>query len=230
MRPEIIVMLTHHDVTVPNAREVFREAADLPVNFWGFKDIGLSLKESEQLVTDFRDAGKTAVLEAVNFSETDMLSTVSFAADCGIEYLTGGQFTETVRNKVRDAGMKYFPFCGETHGPPITLSGTLDDIEQDVTRLLELGVDGVDLVAYRYTDGDPIELARRVIATAGGERTIVAGSINSVERIRLMHDLGPFGFTIGGALFEGTLRPGHSFRDNLRAAVEAGETVSEAAQ
>jgi len=226
MRPEIIVMLTHNDVTVPNARQVFHEAADLPVNFWGFKDVGLSLKESEQLVADFREAGKTAVLEAVNFSESDMLSAVAFAENCGIEYVTGGHFSETVRDRVRGAGMKYFPFCGETAGPPISLTGTLDDVEKDAVRLLEHGADGVDLVAYRYTSGDPLELARRVVATTGRERAIIAGSINSLERIRLMNEIGPFGFTIGGALFEGALCGG-SFRDNLQAVIEANQTVSE---
>ena len=228
MKPEIIVMLTHNDVTVPNAREVFYEAADLPVTFWGFKDVGLSATESERLVADFREAGKTAVLEAVNFSEAEMLEAVAFAADCGIEFVTGGQFTETVRDRVREAGMKYFPFCGATSGPPISLGGSIEDIERDAARLLDRGVDGVDLVAYRSTGADPVELARRLVTVVGGEQIIVAGSINSVDRIRLMHEIGPMGFTIGGALFEGALLPGQSFRDNLLAVVEVGENVSEA--
>lgn len=228
MKPEIIVMLTHHDVTVPDAREVFRSAADLPVRFWGFKDVGLSLAESEMLVTDFREAGKTPVLEAVSFTESEMLEAVTFAASCGIEYFTGGQFSDVVAARVHEAGMKYFPFCGETSGPPISLAGSLAEVEWDATRLLGRGADGVDLVAYRYTDGDPVELARRVVASVGGERTIVAGSINSIERIRLMHEIAPLGFTIGGALFEGALCPGGSFRDNLQGVVDAGETVAEA--
>ena len=29
MRPDIIIMLTHHDVTVPNAAEVFEACKDL---------------------------------------------------------------------------------------------------------------------------------------------------------------------------------------------------------
>lgn len=227
MKPEIVVMLTHHDVTVPNAREVFREAVDLPVRFWGFKDVGLSLAESEKLVTDFREAGKTPVLEAVSFTENEMLDAVRFAASCGIEYFTGGRFSDVIAAEVRAAGMKYFPFCGETSGPPISLAGSLEDVERDAARLLGRGADGVDLVAYRYCDGDPVELARRVVASVGGERTIVAGSINSVERIRRMHEIGPLGFTIGGALFEGALLPGGSFRDNLQVVVDAGETVGE---
>lgn len=220
-------MLTHNDVTVSDAREVFGEAADLPVRFWGFKDVGLSLAESERLVNDFREAGKTPVLEAVSFTEGEMLEAVTFAAGCGIEYFTGGRFSEAIAARVREAGMKYFPFCGETSGPPISLAGSIEDVERDAKRLVGNGADGVDLVAYRYTDGDPVELARRVVTSVGAERTIVAGSINSVERIRQMHEIGPSGFTIGGALFEGALRPDGSFRDNLQAVVDAGASVGE---
>ena len=39
MRPELIVMLTHNDVTVANAREVFEGAKDAKAKFWGFKEV-----------------------------------------------------------------------------------------------------------------------------------------------------------------------------------------------
>ena len=41
MKPELIVMLTHHDETVQNALALFEECKDLPVTHWGFKDVGL---------------------------------------------------------------------------------------------------------------------------------------------------------------------------------------------
>ena len=41
MKPEIIIMLTHHDVTVKDAGEIFEQCKDLPVKFWGFKNVGL---------------------------------------------------------------------------------------------------------------------------------------------------------------------------------------------
>ena len=40
MKPEIIIMLTHHDVTVKDAGEIFEQCKDLPVKFWGFKNVG----------------------------------------------------------------------------------------------------------------------------------------------------------------------------------------------
>jgi len=64
--PHIIVMLTHHDVTVTNAADCFKACADLPVKYWGFKNNGLSLAQMERLVRDFREAGKVPVLEVVS--------------------------------------------------------------------------------------------------------------------------------------------------------------------
>ena len=40
MESKIIIMLTHNDQTVKNALEVFDSCKDLPVDFWGFKDVG----------------------------------------------------------------------------------------------------------------------------------------------------------------------------------------------
>jgi len=221
MQPEIVVMLTHHDVTVANARECFRESLDLPVKYWGFKDVGLEFSELEKLVGDFRDAGKSPVLEVVNFDESELLKSVDLAVDCGVEYFTGGLFSEAVLERTKSAGMKYFPFCGNVGGSVIELHGTQQEVIADAQRLLKAGVDGVDLVAYRYKDGDPIELANAAVEAVGGDKLIVAGSINSLERMDIMRGVGPFGYTMGGALFDGSFVEGGSFRENLEFVVNA---------
>jgi hypothetical protein len=226
MKPEIIVMLTHNDVTVANARECFRSAADLPIQYWGFKDVGLPIPEMEKLVADFNDAGKTAVLEIVSFDENELLEAASFAVGSGVEYFTGGLFSPAVLEKVHNAGLKYFPFCGDVGGHPIELKGTMDAVLDAADRIRELGADGVDLVAYRYVDGDPIELAGRVAKHVGSDRLIVAGSINSVARMQRMREVGPFAYTMGGVLFEGTLKPEGSFRDNLEYVLSASAAMS----
>jgi hypothetical protein len=220
----MIVMLTHHDVTVSNARECFLDAADLPAKYWGFKDVGLTVGEMEKLVSDFKEAGKTPVLEVVSFDERELLDAASLAVDCGVEYFTGALFSPDVLQRVHAAGLKYFPFCGQVGGSPIELTGAAEDVVQDADRLRDLDADGVDLVAYRFTGGDPVELAKQVVQELGGDKVIVAGSINSAERIQLMHEIGPFGYTIGGALFEGAFTPGGSFRDNLEQAVSIDAT------
>jgi hypothetical protein len=220
LTPHIIVMLTHHDVTVPDARDCFQDAADLPIQYWGFKDVGLPAREMEKLVSDFRDAGKTPVLEVVRFDEKDLVDAASLAADCGVQYFTGGKFSQAVMERVHAAGMKYLPFCGHVSGSPIELTGTPQDVVDDAHRLGEFGADGVDLVAFRYTGSDPVQLAKQVVHRVGGDNVIFAGSVNSADRIRLVHEIGPFGYTMGGALFEGAFKPGGSFRDNLEHLVE----------
>jgi hypothetical protein len=179
----------------------------------------------EQLVNDFKEAGKTPVLEVVNFDEQGLLDAASLAIDCGVEYFTGGVFSEAVLERVHAAGMKYFPFCGDVGGSPIELKGSAEDIAKDASRLRELGADGIDLVAYRYSNGDPIELAKLVEHKLGGKNLIIAGSINSAERIRRMQEVQPFGYTMGGALFEGAFKPGGSFRENLQELVKIDANI-----
>lgn len=226
MKPEVIVMLTHNDVTVPNAREIFREAADLPARYWGFKDVGLSVEEMESLVEDLRSAGKVPVLEVVNFDEAELVKAADLAIRCGFAYLTGSRFSATVAEKMRAAGITYLPFCGEVGGSPVALLGTAAEIVADAVQATSQGAHGVDLVAYRYQQGDPIGLARAVIDELGGDRVVVAGSVNSAERMRCMHDLGVFAYTMGGALFEGAFVPDGSFRENLAAVLELNDSLA----
>lgn len=40
-RPELIVMLTHNDVTVKNAKEVFEECKNIPSKLLGLQRVGI---------------------------------------------------------------------------------------------------------------------------------------------------------------------------------------------
>lgn len=226
MKPEVIVMLTHNDVTMPNAREIFRDAADLPATYWGFKDVGLPIEEMEALVADFKAAGKTSVLEVVNFDEAELVKAADLAIRCGFDYFTGSRFSAPVARKMREANIGYLPFCGDVGGSPVVLDGTQDEIVADAVGATQGGADGVDLVAYRYEQGDPIELATAVVDKLGREKVVVAGSINSVERMQCMHDIGVFAYTMGGALFEGAFVAGGTFRDNLAAVLELNDSLT----
>ncbi|WP_415853304.1 hypothetical protein [Sinomonas sp. G460-2] len=220
MKSELIVMLTNQDVTVPNARELFLECAHLPVAFWGFKDVGLAKPEMVRLVEEFSAAGKTPVLEVVQFEEAKALEAARLARDCGIEYFTGTRYSPAVHAFAQEAGLKYFPFCGEVSGEQIALTGSIEEIVEDAQRVLDAGTDGVDLTAYRSVTADPVALARELVARVGGERVIIAGSINTVEQVQLMDEIGPLGFTMGGALFESRFVPGGSFKENLQFVVD----------
>ncbi|MED3724863.1 hypothetical protein [Priestia filamentosa] len=226
MKPEIIVMLTHNDVTSKDASTIFDSCIDLPVKYWGFKDVGISHSEMAALSKKMKDAGKTTVLEVVTFTEESCMQAARLAYECGIDYLTGTVFFPSVMDFIKDKNMKFYPFGGNVKADPIiTLEGEVEEIVADCEKLKQRGVDGVDLVAYRSQNVDPIELAKKVIQTVGNENVIIAGSINSLERMQLMNEVGPLAYTMGGALFEGKFVEGGSFRDNLEFVVQALESM-----
>lgn len=214
MSPQLIVMLTRNDQTVKNAIEVFQECRDLPVTHWGFKDIGLPEREMKRLVREIRAAGKSPVLEVVSYREDECLSAARLAVECEFDYLMGTVFYKSVFTMIKSAPIKYFPFCGSVSGHPSVLEGSILDIVAEAKRLQETGVDGFDLLAYRYR-GDAEELARQFIA---GVRVpvVLAGSINDFGRLDAVKRLGPWGFTIGGAFFDGAFKKGGSFREQIQ--------------
>lgn len=215
MKTEIIIMLTHNDVTVSNAAEIFESCKDLPIKFWGFKDVGLPAEEMAALNRAMKEAGKTTFLEVVTYTEEGCVEGAKLARDCGFDYLTGTVFFPSVLEVIKDTPIQYFPFCGTVGGSPVTLTGTVEEIAADAQRLMDAGVAGVDLTAYRLAEGDPVALTRAVAAVAGKENTIIAGSIGSAERVHLMDEINPFAYTMGSALFDKKFVKDGSFRDNL---------------
>ena len=97
MRPEIIIMLTHHDVTVKNAHEVFEQCKDIEeVKYWGFKNVGLPKDEMKALTAAMKAAGKTTFLEVVTYDEASCLDGAQTAIDCGFDYLMGTIYYDSV--------------------------------------------------------------------------------------------------------------------------------------
>ncbi|MCB7067837.1 hypothetical protein LI031_28735, partial [Enterocloster citroniae] len=70
---ELIVMLTHNDVTVPDALEVFLACKDLPVKYWGFKDHGMEPNKMKELTQCMKDNRKTTFLEVVSYTEAECM-------------------------------------------------------------------------------------------------------------------------------------------------------------
>src|SRR3546814_1334774 len=75
---------------------------------------------------------------------------------------------------------------------------------------------GVDLLAYRATEADPLELVRAARRATRGT-LVVAGSIDSLARIRALAQAGVNAFTIGSAAFDGAFSPR---KDELAAQLE----------
>lgn len=218
MKPEIIIMLTHHDVTVQNAAEVFEACKDLPVKFWGFKNVGLPKDQMKALCQAMKAAGKTTFLEVVTYDEASCLDGAQTAIDCGFDYLMGTIYYDSVAKLLCDNNMAYLPFVGKVSGSPSILEGSNEEIIQNAKDLMAKGIKGFDILAYRHViDGE--KLAYEFCKTIDAE-ICIAGSINSFGRIDTMFDIGPWTFTMGSALFEKKFVADGSFRDNLKAVAD----------
>lgn len=209
----LVVMLTYNDQTVKDAIEVFDSCKDLDVQHWGFKNIGLPEPEMKTLVKNMKAAGKTTYLEVVTYTEEECLAAAKLAIECGFDCLMGTLYFPSVGELVKGK-IKYSPFCGHVWGNPSVLGDDVDGIIADAKRLKGLGIEAVDLLAYRFT-GDPVELINRFIKEVDMQ-VCLAGSIDTYERIDFVKSLNPWGFTMGSALFKKKYVPEGSFRDNLK--------------
>ena len=215
MKPEIIIMLTNNDITVKNAEEVFESCKDLPAKKWGFKDVGLPKDEMIKLAAKMKEAGKETYIEVVTYTEEGCLEGAKLAYECGFDYLTGALPIDSVFEYAKEHNLKYSPFCGNVGGSPVELTGSIDEIVSSATECIEKGADGVDLTAYRYADGDPIELTKAIVDAIGADKVCIAGSIGNEERMNQMKDAGVAEYTMGSALFNANFVEGGTFRENL---------------
>jgi hypothetical protein len=213
MRPEIIVMLTHHDRTVTDAIELFETTKDLPVVYWGFKDVGLSTDKMKKLVIKMKEAGKTTYLEVVSLSEQEGLSGARLAVEAGFDVLMGTVFFASINEYLRNKPIKYYPFPGRVHSHPSILEGSVDEIVAHAQFLESQGVQGLDLLTYRYT-GEARKLLQEVVRSVQIP-VVSAGSIASFQRIAEVWDAKAWGFTIGSAFFEKKFQSDGSFEANI---------------
>jgi hypothetical protein len=216
MKPFLITMLTHSDKTVDDAKDVFLSCTSVPVQYWGFKDVGLPVDRMTELTEIMKTLGKTTFLEVVSLSEEECMRGAKIAVDCGVDYLMGTVFFDSVFKYLKDNGTSFFPFCGRVSGHPSVLEGTPDEIVTDGLRLQKKGVSGIDILAYRHKSAGE-EIAGKLVA-ALSIPVVVAGSIDSFARIDVMKHIAPWGFTIGSALFEKKFVHDGTFKDNLSAA------------
>ena len=119
-----------------------------------------------------------------------------------------------------DRKIKYLPFCGKVFDHPSILAGTIDEIISDAKRIESKGVDGFDLLAYRYTYQDKVSELIQKLSEAVSVPIVSAGSINSFERLQKTLDSGVWAFTIGSAFFEKKFVQGGSCRENVEAVYE----------
>lgn len=203
---DFIFMLTRQDRTVADAETVLAEVLALGVRHVGFKDIGVDRGVLGRLNRTIKTAGGISYMEVVSTTPEACLASARVAVEIGVDRLLGG--TEVVRTMeiIGRAGIAYYPFVGRPEGHPTRLGGGPDSIAEDCRRVEALGCAGVDLLAYRATEADPVGLIAAARASLKG-RLIVAGSIDSPVRVREVAMAGADAFTIGSAAFDGSFSP-----------------------
>lgn len=214
MKPELIVMLTHHDETVKNALELFEECKDLPVKHWGFKDVGLPPDQMKALVKRMKQAGKTTFLEVVSLSEAEGLTGAQLSVEAGFDILMGTVYFDSIHSYLKDKPVHYYPFPGNVYGHPSILGGTIEGIVAHARSLEARGVQGLDLLGYRFT-GDARRLLQEVVKGITIP-LVCAGSIATLERIAEVWEAGAWGFTIGSAFFDQKFLAGGGFKENIQ--------------
>ena len=224
--PRFIFMLTRDDRTVAHARTLVPAIAESGVRYAGAKDVGLPADELRRLFEDLRAAGCTTFLEVVSETPEAMVRSARAALAIGPDFLIGGTEIAATAAILSGSGIAYFPYVGRIVGHPCLLRGTIEEIVADGARAEAAGVDGINLLAYRY-DGDVERLVERLMAVVSVP-VLCAGSIDSELRIAAMRRLGVWAFTVGTAALDGAFAPGRPLVDQLRRILElAGSAASD---
>ena len=207
----LIVMLTHNDITVNNAYEVFEGCKASNAVFFGFKEEPLPFEEMKKLYRYMKDCGKKTVLEVVAYTEKECLKGAKAAVECECDILMGTKYFDSINELCKENNLKYMPFVGEVTERPSILDGTIDNIIDEANALLRKGVYGFDLLGYRFT-GNAEELNKRFVSEVNAP-VCIAGSVNSYKRLDELKDAKPWAFTIGGAFFENKF--GNGFNEQI---------------
>jgi hypothetical protein len=206
---DFVFMLTRNDATVENALELIEIARPLGLRHIGFKDIGADASMLQSLVAAIREAGASPWMEVVATTREAELHSIALARELGVDLLMGGVHVEEGLRILVGSATRYLPFAGKPCGHPTRLGGSALEVEADCRTFAQKGCAGVDILAYRATDAEPIALVaacRRGFGENGA--VVVAGSVNSAERIAAIRAAGADAFTIGTAAIEASYAPG----------------------
>jgi hypothetical protein len=206
---DFVFMLTRNDATVENALALVEIARPLGVRHIGFKDVGADAPMLRRLTSAIREAGASPWMEIVSTTREGELRGVELGRDLGVDLLMGGVHVDEARRILEGSAIRYLPFAGAPSGHPTRLRGAAPEVEAQCRAFAAKGCAGVDILAYRATDAEPLDLVaacRRGFLNFGA--VVVAGSVNSPERVAAVRAAGADAFTIGTAAIEGSYAPG----------------------
>jgi hypothetical protein len=206
---DFILMLTRDDRTVVDGLELLELLAPLRLKHIGFKDIGVPPERLRLLTEKIHASGAISYMEVVSTTPEACLNSARVARDLGVQRLLGGTQVDAILKILEGTGTAYFPFPGKPIGHPTKLGGTPADVERDCQSFVAKGCAGCDLLAYRATEADPVELVRAARRGLGPDKyLIIAGAVTSSEQIRAIKQAGADAFTIGSAIFNGAYSAG----------------------
>ena len=197
-------MLTRQDRTIADCLDVLDFILPLKLKHIGFKDIGVDKRTLGILTERIRKSGAMSYMEVVSTTPEDCLNSARNAVELEVDRLLGGTDVDAVQSILGSSKIAYFPFAGFPTGHPTQLGGRPDQIEAHCRRFVEKGCAGTDLLAYRATSADPIELVKAARRGLGKNYLIVAGSVATAEQIAAIKSGGADAFTIGSAVFDGS--------------------------
>ncbi|WP_318246202.1 hypothetical protein [Pseudooceanicola nanhaiensis] len=199
---DFIFMLTRNDRTVEDAAHHLDVALAQGLRHIGFKDVGLPIPDLAELARRIRAGGATSYLEVVSEDRESEIASARAAVEIGVDILLGGTHAQDVLPVIAGTALRYYPFPGRVTGIPSVLHGPSEAIVASARALAEMdGVHGLDLLAYRFA-GD-VEAMMEAVCAATEKPVIIAGSIDSPDRIARLRACGAAGFTIGTAALDG---------------------------
>src|SRR5579871_373840 len=202
-------MLTRNDATVENALDLVEIARPVGLKHIGFKDVGADAALLHRLTTVIREAGASPWMEVVSTTREAELRSITLGRDLGVDWLMGGVHVEEALRILEGSATRYLPFAGAPSGHPTRLGGSAPEVEAQCRAFSAKGCVGVDILAYRATEAEPLDLiaaCRR--GFDGNGVVVVAGSVNSAERVAAIRAAGADAFTIGTAAIDASYAPG----------------------
>lgn len=215
-------MLTRADRTVSDALDVLDDIRSVGLAHIGFKDVGVEPGVLAAVHRRIKEMGAVSYMEVVSTTPEACLQSARVAREIGVDRLLGGTQIDEVMTILAGSHVQYLPFPGNPFGHPTQLRGSADDVARDCRRFRERGAAGVDLLAYRAVESEPIELVRAARKALDGGVLLVAGGVARPAQVRALAEAGVDAFTVGSAAFDGSFAPGvGSLRSQLKAVLDA---------
>jgi hypothetical protein len=208
---DFIFMLTRQDRTVADCLGVLEQIAPLGLAHIGFKDVGVDFQTLRTLHLGIKALGAVSYLEVVATSDEAALHSAQMAVELGVDRLLGGTLVAETLKILRGTNIEYFPFPGRPFGHPTQLGGDEALVAEHAAAFVAQGCAGVDLLAYRATEAEPLALVRAARRGLGPDKLLIcAGGVDSPAQIAALRAAGADAFTVGSAVFDRAFAPDQS--------------------